>query len=172
MEISTVSIKELRAQCGAGVMECRNALQQARGDIEKALEVLKEQGWLRAAKKAERATAQGLVEAYIHTGGRIGAMIELNCETDFTARTDEFRELAHNLAMQVAAMCPQFVSKEDIPKEVDVEVETACLLQQPYIKDPSMSVQDVIVQTIARVGENIKVSRFARFELGSKAATK
>ncbi|MEE9583461.1 MAG: elongation factor Ts, partial [Dehalococcoidales bacterium] len=138
----------------------------------KALKVLKEQGWLKAAKKAERATKQGLVEAYIHTGGRIGAMIELNCETDFTARTDEFRELAHNLAMQVAAMCPQFVSKEDIPKEVDVEVETACLLQQPYIKDPSMSVQDVIVQTIARVGENIKVSRFARFELGSKAATK
>ena len=172
MEISTVSIKELRSQCGAGIMECRNALLEARGDIEKALEVLKGQGWRKAAKKAERATKQGLVEAYIHTGGRIGAMIELNCETDFTARTDEFGELAHNLAMQVAAMCPQFISKEDIPKEADVEVEAACLLQQTYIKDPSMSVEDVIVQTIARVGENIKVSRFARFELGGKAATK
>ncbi len=151
-------------------MECRNALVNANGDIEKAIEALKEQGRLKAAKKAKRVTEQGLVEAYVHIGGRIGAMVELNCETDFVARTDEFKELAHNLAMQVAAMCPQFISEEEIPRagKADIEVETACLLQQAYIKDPVMTVQDVIVQTIAKVGENIKVSRFARFELGAR----
>ena len=170
MEISTTSIKELRKHCGAGIMECRNALVNANGDIEKAIEDLKEQGCIKAAKKAERVTEQGLVEAYVHIGGRIGAMVELNCETDFVARTDEFKELAHNLAMQVTAMCPQFISKEEIPPEqqTDVEVETVCLLQQAYIKDPVMTVQDVIVQTIAKVGENIKVSRFTRFELGAR----
>ena len=170
MEIPTARIKELREQCGAGIMECRNALVNANGDIEKAIEALKEQGRLKAAKKAKRVTEQGLVEAYVHIGGRIGAMVELNCETDFVARTDEFKELAHNLAMQVAAMCPQFISEEEIPPEqkADIEVETACLLQQAYIKDPVMTVQDVIVQTIAKVGENIKVSRFARFELGAR----
>ena len=149
-------------------MECRNALINTKGDIAKALEELKEQGFIKAAKKAKRVTKQGLVEAYIHIGGRIGAMIELNCETDFVARTDEFKELAHNLAMQVAAMNPQFISEEEIPPEQkdDFEVETACLLQQTYIKDPTITVQDVIVQAIAKVGENIKVSRFTRFELG------
>ena len=168
MEISITSIKELRGQCGAGIMECRNALISAEGDITKALEDLKEKGCIKAAEKAKRVTEQGLVEAYIHIGGRIGAMIELNCETDFVARTDEFKELAHNLAMQVTAMHPQFISEEEIPPEQkgDFEVETACLLQQTYIKDPTMTVQDVIIQAIAKVGENIKVSRFTRFELG------
>ena len=149
-------------------MECRNALISAEGDITKALADLKEQGFIKAAKKAERVTKQGLVEAYIHIGGRIGAMIELNCETDFVARTEEFKELAHNLAMQVAAMHPQFISEEEIPPEQkdDFEIETACLLQQAYIKDPTITVQDIIVQAIAKVGENIKVSRFTRFELG------
>jgi elongation factor Ts len=170
LEIPTARIKELREQCGAGIMECRNALVNANGDIEKAIEALKEQGRLKAAKKAKRVTEQGLVEAYVHIGGRIGAMVELNCETDFVARTDEFKELAHNLAMQVAAMCPQFISEEEIPtkQKADIEVETACLLQQAYIKEPVITVQDVIVQTIAKVGENIKVSRFARFELGAR----
>lgn len=169
MEISTASIKELRDQCGAGIMECRNALVNANGDMEKAIEALKEQGCLKAAKKAERETTQGLIEAYVHIGGRIGAMVELNCETDFVARTDEFKELAHNLAMQVAAMCPQFISQEEIPPEqkTDVEVETECLLQQAYIKDPTITVHDVIIQTIAKVGENIKVKRFVRFEIGT-----
>jgi len=166
LDISTASIKELRNKCGAGIMDCRNALVGADGDMEKALEALKEQGYLKAAKKAERITEQGLIETYVHIGGRIGAMVELNCETDFVARTDEFRELAHNLAMQVAAMCPQFVSEEEVPPESDVEVETACLLQQAYIRDPGITVKDVIVQAIAKVGENIKVSRFVRFELG------
>ena len=167
MEISTTSIKELREKCGAGVMDCRNALIQAQGDIEKALETLREQGWRKAAKKAERVTTQGLIEAYIHARGRIGAMIELSCETDFVARTDEFKELAHNLAMQVAAMCPRFISQEEIPPGAEVEVETDCLLKQPYIKDPGVTIRDIIIATIAKVGENIRVSRFVRFELGS-----
>jgi elongation factor Ts len=160
-------VKKLRDQCGAGIMECRNALLEVEGDVTKALQILKKKGLLKAEKKAERVTTQGLIEAYIHTGGRIGAMVEVNCETDFVARTDEFKELAHNLAMQVAALAPQFITKEEIPEETDVEPQAACLLLQPYIRDPSKIVRDVIVETIAKVGENIKVRRFARFELGS-----
>ena len=167
MQISIEMIRELRDQCGAGIMDCRNALLEVEGDIDKALQMLKEKGLLKAEKKAGRATAQGLIEAYTHTGGRIGAMIEVNCETDFVARTDEFKELAHNLAMQVAALSPQFVTREEIPEGADIEPQAACLLLQPYIRDPSMTVRDVIVETIAKVGENIKVSRFARFELGN-----
>jgi len=167
LEISVEMIKELREQCGAGVMECRNVLLEVGGDMEKALQVLKEKGLLKAEKKAERVTKQGLVEAYIHTGGRIGALVEVNCETDFVARTDEFKELAHDLAMQVAALAPQFISAEEVPQDAEVEPEKACLLLQPYIKDPAKTVQDVITETIAKVGENIKVSRFARFELGN-----
>ena len=160
-------IKELREQSGAGIMDCRNTLLVAEGDMDKALQILKENGLLKAKKKAERATSQGLVEAYVHAGGRIGAMVELNCETDFVARTDEFRELAHCLAMQVAAMSPQFISEEGIPEEAgDVDPKAACLLLQPYIKDPTMTIQDVIVEAVAKVGENIKVGRFTRFELG------
>ena len=167
MKISTEMVKELRAQCGSGVMECRNALFEVEGDVEKALQILKERGLLKAAKKVERVTTQGLVEAYIHTGGRIGAIVELNCETDFVARTDEFKELAHNLAMQVAALSPQFITEEEIPEEADMEPQSACLLLQPYIRDQDRTVRDVIIETIAKVGENIKVSRFVRFELGN-----
>ena len=167
MNIPTSRVKELRDQSGAGVMACRNALLEAEGDMEKAHQILKEKGILKAQKKAERATTQGVIEAYIHTGGRIGAMVEVNCETDFVARTDEFKELAHNLAMQVAAMPPQFISTDEVSKEnTDFELQAACLLLQPYIKDPAKTVQDIIVETIAKVGENIKVTRFARFELG------
>ena len=166
MTISKDSIKELREQCGAGVIECHHALLETDGDMGKALCILKERGFAKAAKKAERVTEQGLVAAYIHAGGRIGAMVELNCETDFVALTDEFKELAHNLAMQVAAMCPRFILEEEVPEGDEVEVAADCLLSQPYIKDPSITIQDIIVATIAKVGENIKVSRFARFELG------
>ncbi len=166
MEISIVIVKELRDQSGAGIMECKKALLQTRGDMYKALRILKEEGLLKANKKAGRATTQGLIEAYVPTGGRIGAMVEVNCETDFVARTDEFKKLAHHLAMQVAAMPPQFVSKEEAPKGVDIEPEAACLLLQPYIKDPDKTIQDIITETIAEVGENIKIKRFARFELG------
>ena len=166
MEISIEMIKELRNQCGAGIMECRNALLEGEGDLEKALQILKERGLLKAEKKADRATAQGLIEAYIHTGGRIGALVEVNCETDFVARTDEFKELAHDLAMQVAALSPQYISEEELPEGADVEPQAVCLLQQPYIRDPEKTVRDVIVEVIAKVGENIRVSRFTRFELG------
>ena len=147
-------------------MACRKALIEASGDMEKARELLKQQGLLLAQKKASRAAAEGVVEAYIHAGGRIGAMVEVNCETDFVTRTDEFRELAHHLAMQVAAMSPQVISREEVPETS--EVESACLLLQPYIKEPSKTVQDIINETIAKVGENIRVSRFARFELGEQ----
>ena len=168
MKISLESIKELREQSGAGIMQCRNALEKNEGNREKALEFLKEQGLLKAKEKAERTAAEGLIEAYIHTGGRVGAMIELNCETDFVARTDEFKQLAHNLAMQVAAMNPKFIAEEEVPKKADIEPQVACLLQQPYIKDQEQTIQDIITDTIARVGENIKVGRFARFELGEQ----
>jgi elongation factor Ts len=149
-------------------MDCRNALVEVDGDMEKALEILKEKGLLTAQKKTDRETTQGLVEAYVHTGGRIGALIEVNCETDFVARTDEFKELAHELAMQVAALAPQFISEEEIPEGAEIAPEATCLLQQPYIRDPGRIIKDVIIETIAKVGENIKVSRFARFELGNR----
>jgi len=147
-------------------MACRNALLEAEGDMEKAAQILKQRNLLRVESKANRSTTQGLIEAYIHTGGRIGAMVEVNCETDFVARTDEFKALAYNLAMQVAAIPPQFISPEEIPEGADVDPQTACLLLQPYIKDLDKTVQDIIAETIAKVGENIRVSRFARFELG------
>ena len=169
MQISVEMIKNLREQCGAGVMECRVALVETEGDTEKALQLLKERGLLKAEKKTQRETTQGLVEAYVHAGGRVGAMVEVNCETDFVARTEEFRELAHSIAMQVAAMCPRFVSEEEIKGEGedDIEPETVCLLLQPYIKDPTKTINDLIVEAIARVGENIRVRRFSRFELGN-----
>ncbi len=166
MKIPTDRIKELREQSGAGIMECRNALLEAEGDMEKALQILKQRSLLKAAKKRQRSSLQGLIEAYIHPGGRIGAMVEVNCETDFTARTDEFKELAHHLVMQVAAMSPQFISREEVPEGADIEAQVACLLLQPYIKNPDVSIQDIIDETIAKVGENIKIGRFARFALG------
>lgn len=167
MEISVDMIKSLRTDSGAGVMECRSALVETAGDKEKAIQLLREKGFLKAEKKAQRVTSQGLVEAYIHTGGRVGSMVELNCETDFVARTDEFKTLAHCLAMQVAALAPQYVSAEEIPAGADVDPQAACLLLQPFIKDPTVTVKDLIVEAIARTGENIRVGRFARFELGN-----
>ena len=149
-------------------MDCRNALLEVAGDMEKALQVLKQRSLLKVEKKKERSTSQGLIEAYIHTGGRIGAIVELNCETDFAARTNELKELAHHLAMQVAAMTPHFISSEEAPEESDIEPQAVCLLLQPYIKNTDMTVQDIINETIAKVGENIKVSRFTRFELGEQ----
>ena len=166
MEIPTAKVKELREQSGAGIMECRNALIEAEGDMEKALQILRKRSTFKAEKKAGRTTTQGLIQTYVHTGGRIGAMVEVNCETDFVARTDEFRELAHQLAMQIAAQDPVCISREQLPEGTDLEPEVACLLLQPYIRNPSQTVQDLINETIAKVGENIRVSRFARFELG------
>ncbi len=167
MVISTEMVKELRNQCGAGVMECRNALMTAEGNIDKALEILKEKGVLKAKKTENRTTEQGLVAAYVHIGGRIGALVEVKCETDFVARTEEFKELAHNLAMQIAACPPQYLTAEDIPAGADLDPQSACLLVQPFIKDPTRTVKDVVIETIAKTGENIRVTRFARFELGA-----
>ena len=169
MRITTHRIRELRDQCGAGIMDCRKALMEAEGETEKALQILKEQGLLRAKKKAERSTTQGIIEAYIHAGGRIGAMVEVSCETDFVARTNEFKDLAHHLAMQIAAMNPKFLLKEEVPEDDDdIDPLAVCLLLQPDIKDPSRTIQDTIDETIAKVGENIRISRFARFEIDSQ----
>ena len=167
MKITTDRVRELRKQSGAGIMDCRKALLEAQGNTEGALQILKNQSLLLAKKKAARATTQGVIEAYIHAGGRIGALVEVNCETDFVARTDEFKELAHHLAMQVVAMSPQFISKEEIREDDDIDPQIACLLLQSDIRNPDKSIQETIAETIARVGENIKVSRFARFELGN-----
>ncbi len=165
MKIPTDRVKELRGQSGAGIMDCRNALLEAEGNMEKAAKILKQSSLFKVEKKRERLTSQGLIEAYIHTG-RIGAMVEVNCETDFAARTDEFKELAHNLAMQVAAMPPEFISQEDLHESDDTDAQLHCMLLQHYIRDSTLTVKDIIYETIAKVGENIKVSRFARFELG------
>jgi len=167
LEITTGMIKELREQSGAGIMDCRSALVGCGGDIDKARASLREKGLLKAQKKAERVTRQGLIEAYIHTAGRIGAMVEINCETDFVARTDEYKQLAHCLAMQVAALAPKYISEEEIKEGEEIDPKEACLLSQPYIKDPTRTVKDIVVEVIARTGENIKVRRFIRYELGN-----
>jgi elongation factor Ts len=166
LQVPTAAVKELRERTGAGVIDCKKALLEANGDIEKATEILNQHGLALARKKANRTADQGIIEAYVHPGGRIAAMVEVNCETDFVARTDEFKELAHNLTLQIAAMSPQYISPEDIQSEADTDPQIACLLLQPYIKDPNKTVQDIITETIAKVGENIKVRRFTRFELG------
>ncbi len=166
MKVSTEDIKELREKSGAGVMECRNALVAAEGQIEKALEILKAQNLVKVEKKKSRTAAQGLIECYVHAGGRIGAMIEINCETDFVARTDVFKDLAHNVAMQVAAMEPECVSQDQLPAGSEADPKVACLMLQPYIRDQAITIEDLVNQAIGKVGENIKISRFARFEVG------
>lgn len=167
MEIPVTLVKELRERTGASVIECKKALVEAQANLEKATDILKQQGLALAEKKAARIPTEGVIEAYVHPGGRIGAMVEVNCETDFVARTDEFKELAHNLALQIAAMAPQFVSKEEIPPDTDLDPQVACLLLQPFIRNNNKTVQDIINEAIAKMGENIKVRRFVRFELSS-----
>jgi len=166
LQVSTTAIKELRGKTGAGVIDCKKALLEAEGNLEKAADILNQRGLALARKKADRAADQGIIEAYVHQGGQIAALIEINCETDFVSRTDEFKELAHDLALQITAMSPRFISPEDMPQETDTDLQTACLLLQPFIKDPNKTVQDIITETIAKVGENIKIRRFVRFELG------
>lgn len=182
-------IKKLREETGAGIMDCRRAMEESGGDFEKAKEILIRKGFARAQKRAERPTREGLIDAYIHLGGRIGALIEVNCETDFVARTEEFRNLVKDLLLQITAMAPKFLSREDVPEELisaereRIKRETGiedekkveeylerfyaekCLLEQPFIKNESMKVKDLITSLIAKTGENIRVRRFVRFEL-------
>jgi len=166
MQISVESVKALRDLTGAGIMDSKNALVESNGDIAKAEEILRDKGMASAMKKSSRATNQGLVESYIHSGGRIGAIVETNCETDFVARTDDFKSLAHDIAMQVAAMDPKYLDASDIPEGEEVNPEQVCLLQQAFIKDNSKTIQDLVNETIAKIGENVKVRRFSRFALG------
>jgi elongation factor Ts len=195
MEITVDMVKTLRERTGAGVLDCKNALTDAGGDFEVAIKLLRERGLAKVAKKASRVVGEGLIEAYVHTGGRIASLVELNCETDFVARTEEFRDLAHNIAMQVAAADPKFLDADAVPDDVldamraelkaqiedgipaemvDRVVEgrlkkqlaQVSLLQQPFIKDEGMTVGDLVNEKIARLGENIKVRRFVRYELG------
>lgn len=166
MKISAETVKEVRNRTSVGILDCKNALSEANGDVGEAVEILRNRGLAIAEKKKENVVAEGIIESYIHHTKKIGALVELNCETDFVAHTDEFKELARNLAMQIAATAPQYVTPEEISPGGDLESHTICLLSQPFIKEPTKSVQEIINESIAKVGENIKVKRFARFELG------
>ncbi len=166
MAVSADDIRRLRQQSGGGIMDCKRALEDADGDFDRAVQLLRERGIARAEKRASRTAHQGLVESYIHAGGRIGAIVELNCETDFVARTDEFKALAHDLAMQVAATSPVAVGDDDLPSGAEGDLSDLVLLRQPFIKDPSRRIDDLVRDAIAKTGENIVVRRFARFELG------
>ncbi len=166
MEVTVELIRTLREKTGAGIMECKNALEASQGDLDKAAETLRTRGFAQVAKRANRATDQGVVEAYVHTGGRVGAMVELGCESDFVARTDEFKNLAHDIAMQVAAMGPVYVDESDIEEGDTRPVAQISLLQQPFIKDNSSSVGEVVREAAAKLGENVRVLRFSRLALG------
>ena len=190
MTITTEAVKELRARTGAGVMDCRRALEETGGNFDRAAEILRMKGLAAAAKRAGRTTSEGVIEAYIHPGSRLGALVELNCETDFVAHTEEFKKLARELAMQVAAASPRYLSKADVPSEAIAErraelaresdgagaaeverllaqwLDEVSLLDQPYIRDAGRRVSDVVADTTARVGEHVQVRRFARFKLG------
>ncbi|MXY73027.1 MAG: elongation factor Ts [Dehalococcoidia bacterium] len=160
-------VKELRDASGSGVMDAKRALEEAEGDMTQAAAILRERGLAAAAKRAERETGQGVVDTYIHAGGRIGALVEVNCETDFVANTDEFRSLVHEIAMQVAAMNPAVVSADDREPGREGADDEVALLSQPWVKDASKTISDLVQDSMAKTGENIRVRRFARFELGS-----
>lgn len=166
MPVTAAQVKELRDKTGAGIMASKRALEESGGDFSKAEVILNQKGLASAAKKADRATSEGLVVSYIHHGGRVGSMVELNCETDFVALTDEFGALGRNLAMQIAAMNPQYVDRGAVPEDVDGVNDEDLLLEQDYIRDSSMKVADVVKESIGKLGENIRVRRFSRFELG------
>ena len=196
MEITTQMIKELRAATSAPMLDCRKALQEADGDYQKAVDWLREKGMATAAKRADRDASNGVVELYSHGGGRVGVMVEINCETDFVARAEQFRHLAHEIALQIAASAPKYIKAEDIPaEELQHESEIAraraieegkpeavmakivegrvekfkdevCLLRQTYIRDESLTIEKLILQNVAAIGESVIVRRFQRWELG------
>lgn len=198
VEINAQLIKELRSRTHAGVMDCKEALQEAGGDMEKAVDFLRKKGLATALKRAGRETSEGLIHSYIHTGGKIGVLVEVNCETDFVAKTDEFGEFVKNLSMHIAAAKPLGIRREDIPQEIVQREEDiyraqaaetgkpenildkivqgkmekfykeSCLLEQQYVRNPDITVQDLIHETVAKAGENIAVRRFARYQLGGE----
>ncbi len=199
-EITAQKVKELRERSGAGMMDCKSALQEAGGDLEQAEIVLRKRGIASATKKASRATLQGLVGTYVHPGAQLGVMVEVNCESDFVARTEDFQQLVHDVAMQIAAADPRFIRKEDVTADVlekEKEIQRArviaegkppqvadkivegrmskfyeeiCLYEQPFIKDNSLTIGQLIATRIAKTGENISVSRFCRYKIGDSAA--
>ncbi|WP_069649578.1 translation elongation factor Ts [Caloranaerobacter ferrireducens] len=195
MAVTASMVKELRERTGAGMLDCKKALVEANGDLEKAVEILRKKGLSKAAKKAGRVAAEGIVDSYIH-GGRIGVLVEVNSETDFVAKNEEFRQFVRDIAMQIAAQNPKYVSREEVPTEV-IEKEKeilkqqalnegkpehivekmvegrlekfykeVCLLEQPFIKDPDVTIKDILTEKIAKIGENIKIRRFVRYEVG------
>jgi elongation factor Ts len=198
LEITAAMVRDLREQCGAGVLDCKKALELHSGDFEKAAAYLKEKGLAAVAKRAEREVLEGLIGFYVHTGSRVAGLVELNCETDFVARTAEFQQLAKELAMHVVAMAPQYLSPEAVPAEVvderrkaaltelegtnkpaavvekvlqgklDKFYNEACLLRQSFIKDETITIQDLITQVAAKVGENTRIRRFVRYEVGEE----
>lgn len=200
MEVSASAVKELREKTGAGMMDCKKALAETGGDVPKAIDYLRQKGLAAAAKKADRVASDGAVGAYVHPGGKIGVLVEINCETDFVARTAEFQTLLKDIAMQVAAANPRFVRREEVPApELDKEKEIyrqqalesgkpekvvdkiiegkverfyseACLLEQAFIKDPDKKVSDIVNESVGRLGENIQIRRFSRYHLGEVAA--
>ncbi len=200
MEITTEMIKELRAATNAGVLDCRKALTEANGDFQKAVDWLREKGMATAAKRSDRTASNGVVELYSHGGGRVGVMVEVNCETDFVARSESFRNFAHEVALQIAAQAPQYVSETEIPESVlahEAEIakkramdegkpeavaarivegrlnkfkDEVCLLRQAYIRDEDATIEKLLHQTVASTGENIVIRRFARWELGEGLA--
>jgi elongation factor Ts len=199
MAISIDQIKQLREETGAGILDCRKALEQANGDFQAALEFLREKGLATAAKRADRETLEGMIELYSHGNGRVGVMVEVNCETDFVARSEAFRKFAHEIALQIAAASPRYIRDDDIPAEVlEGEAEAArafaqeggkpeavverivagrlakfkdenTLLRQPYIRDDGITVEKLLLQNIASIGENIVIRRFKRWELGEQS---
>jgi len=160
-------VKKLREISGAGVMDCKKALDETNGNVEQAVKLLKEKGIASAEKKSSRETSQGIIDSYIHAGGRIGVLVEVNCETDFVARTDAFKQLVHDVAMQIAGIPTTLaVTEDDLPKDAEGSIEETVLLKQAFIKDSSKSIEDLVRETIASTGENIRIRRFTRFELG------
>lgn len=179
--VTTSQVKELRERTGAGIMECKRALEETGGSLDKATDLLKQAGLAKAEKKAGRVALQGVVEPYVHAGGRISSLVEVNCETDFVARTQDFKTLAHDVAMQIAAMNPRYVSEDEIPDDAWSELEreygdrkqalaAVSLLDQAFIKNPKLTIRDLVKDVISKVGENIVIRRFARFEVGADQA--
>jgi elongation factor Ts len=166
MAYTAEDVKKLRELTGAGMLDCKKALDETNGDFDKAVALLREKGFAAAAKRAERDTAEGTVEVYMHHNKRLGALVELNCETDFVARTDDFKTLAQQIALQVAGANPLYISKDEIPSGSEDNPKEVVLLEQAFIQDESKTVEQLIKETIAKTGENIRVKRFARFELG------